>query len=76
MWFTYIKTLGLTAVQGLLSADSVPHPEKPEPTVNKPSIVASAISDVPLTEYELHYGIPRRNSDAMNKPNTAIQRTK
>ncbi len=63
MWFTYLKTLGLTAVQGLLSADASPHPEKPEPAASKPTVVAAAISDVPLTEYELHYGIPKRSSE-------------
>ncbi|MBL8814352.1 MAG: hypothetical protein JNM43_29560 [Planctomycetaceae bacterium] len=66
MWFAYVKTLGLTAVQGLLSVDSVPHPEKPEPAANKPSVVATANLDVPITAYELHYGIVRRSSNAAN----------
>ena len=66
MWFTYVKTLGLTAVQGLLSVDSMPHPEKPDPAANKPSVVATANLDAPITAYELRYGIPRRSSDTAN----------
>lgn len=67
MWFTYLKALGLTAVQGLLSVDSMPHPEKPEAAVNKPSIVATAKLDAPITAYEIRYGIAPRSSDSANR---------
>lgn len=62
MWTTYLRTLGLTAVQGMLVADATVHAEHPNPTPDKGAASAPAEFSGPITEYELHYGIVRPNS--------------
>lgn len=64
MWFTCFRTIGLSAIQGLLVADALTHPEKPVPASTSASVAASANIDGPLTRYELHYGIARHKPAA------------
>lgn len=62
MWIKYFKTLSLTAIQGVLATEAIAHPEKPEAAKSAQQQSSPRNIDGPLTEYELHYGIPQSRS--------------
>lgn len=63
MWVSYIKTLSLTAIHGVLASEAIAHSEKPDTVRTGQEVTAPAAIDGPLTAYEMHYGFPQRQLD-------------